>query len=324
MKKFATVSLIILAFFILSFVFTKRYISIKNANLSNSANNLIPVTASFYPLTFFSAQVGGDKVRVTNLTPAGSEPHDYDPSPQQVAQIQNSKLLVLNVGGLEVWSEHLLQSLPPKQPLVVITGEQFDSLNEETDEMLEHTGEAIEEEHEHIQDPHIWLDPILAQQQVQKILIGYQQIDPVNTQTYQQNAAQLTKQLQELDTEFKQGLQQCTQTNLVTAHTAFYYLAKRYGLHQVAISGLSPDEEPSPAKLAQVADFVQQNQIKYIFFESLISPKLSQTIANETGAQTLVLNPLEGLTTEELQSGKDYFSVMRDNLNSLRIALECQ
>ena len=126
-----------------------------------------------------------------------------------------------------------------------------------------------------------------------------------------------------MDTEYKQGLSSCEGKNIITSHAAFGYLAAAYGLNQVPIAGLSPDAEPSPRQLADIAKFAKDNQVKYIFFESLVSPKLSQTIATEVGAQTLVLNPIEGLSEEEMSHGKTYFSVMQDNLTNLRTALQC-
>ena len=150
-----------------------------------------------------------------------------------------------------------------------------------------------------------------------------QKIDPQNMAYYTDRSSQLKLKLDELDMMYKQGLSSCQRRDIVTAHVAFGYLAEAYGLNQIAIAGLSPDEEPSPAKLAEVAQFVKVRQIKYIFFESLVSPKLAETIASETGTKTLVLNPLEGLTPEDLASGKNYLTVMKDNLANLKVALEC-
>ena len=158
---------------------------------------------------------------------------------------------------------------------------------------------------------------------VDRIASGYQQSDPNNKNYYQANADSLKAKLQQIDLAYRQGLSHCLTKNIITSHAAFGYLAKTYGLNQVAIAGFSPDAEPSPQQLAVIAKFAEQNQVKYIFFESLVSPKLAQTIASEIGAQTLVLNPLEGLSDQELAQGKNYLSVMQDNLSNLQTALQC-
>ena len=149
-------------------------------------------------------------------------------------------------------------------------------------------------------------------------------MDPSHADIYQANAAVLTNSLDALDLEYRSSLATCAQKNIVTSHAAFGYLSKEYGLTQIAIAGLSPDAEPSAKDLAEVTQFVKKNTIGYIFFESLTSPKLSETIAREVGAKTLVLNPVEGLTQEEMTDGKTYFTVMQENLVNLKTALLCK
>lgn len=127
-----------------------------------------------------------------------------------------------------------------------------------------------------------------------------------------------------LDKDYRSGLSKCNKKDIITSHAAFGYLAKEYGFNQLAIAGLSPDEEPTLQTLKNISDFAKKNNVQYIFFESLVSPKLSETIANEVGAKTLVLNPLEGLSIQDIAEGKNYFTEMRSNLNQLKIALQCQ
>ncbi len=133
----------------------------------------------------------------------------------------------------------------------------------------------------------------------------------------------LNQKLDQLDKTYAEGLKTCKQKDIITSHAAFGYLATRYGLNQVAISGISPDEEPSSQQLAEVAKFAKENDVKYIFFESLVSPKLSETIAHEIGAKTLVLDPLEGISDDDIKQGKNYFTVMENNLKNLQKALQC-
>jgi zinc transport system substrate-binding protein len=158
---------------------------------------------------------------------------------------------------------------------------------------------------------------------VDKIEAELIKINPNNTSYYQSNKKILKEKFVSLDNDYKQGLSNCVEKNIITSHAAFSYLATTYNLNQIAITGVSPDSEPSLKQLATVAQFATDNNVKYIFFESLLSPKLSQTIAKEVGAKSLVLNPIEGLTDEEVASGKDYFSEMRNNLANLKIALQC-
>jgi len=274
------------------------------------------VVASFYPLYFFSSQIGGDKAEVLNITPSGAEPHDYEPTPKDLAAIQNSNLLILNGAGLEPWAENVLKGIPTEK--VVIAGDRLATLKGEKNEHKD------ESPHEDVRDPHVWLSPLHASQMVDTITIGFVKADPENNGDYQNNANILKAKLAELDTDYKSGLASCTQKNIITSHAAFGYIAKAYNFNQVAIAGLSPEAEPSPKEIATVAEFAKKNTVKYIFFESLVSPKLSQTIANEVGAKTLVLNPIEGLTPEEIADGKTYLTEMKNNLTNLRIALECK
>ena len=270
----------------------------------------LQVAASFYPLYYFAQQIGGDKASVINITPAGGEPHDFEPAARDIARIVGSKLLILNGGGLETWGAKIRQNIDPKQTLIVTAGEGL-------------TTQRVMENGENVIDPHVWLAPPLAEQMVDKIEAGFAQVDPVNGPYYAANAQVLKVQLHDLDAAYQQGLAACPKKDFVTSHEAFGYLATTYHLHQVSIAGLSPDAEPSPQQLAEISQFAKKNNVKIIFFENLVSPKLSQTIATEVGAQTLVLDPIEGLTDADLRAGKNYLTKMRENLTNLRIALQC-
>lgn len=282
----------------------------KNTQTENKGLEKVQVSASFYPLYFLAQEIGGDRADVKNITPAGTEPHDYDPTPQDIVRIQESKLLIVNGAGFEPWLDKIKSDL--SNTAVINTSEGV-VLQEGTEE----------HEEESNKDPHIWLSPVLAKSQADKILQGYTELDPENGAFYEENAQKLKLRLDELDEKFRQGLNSCELNSFVTSHAAFGYLAREYNLTQVAISGLSPDEEPSAKDLADVANFVKENNIKYIFFETLVSPKLSETIASEVGAQTLVLDPIEGLSEDDIRSGKNYFTVMEDNLKNLQKALQC-
>lgn len=270
----------------------------------------IRVVNSFYPIYFLTSQIAGKNAMVTNITPAGAEPHDYEPSSGDIAAIEQANLLVLNGGHLEPWADKIKANLQGKPITIISAG---DSL----------ATRQLTEDGKTDQDPHVWLDPVLAKQEAVNIADSLIKVDPQNTVSYQSNAKMLESKLDQLDTDYRAGLKNCQEKNIVTSHAAFGYLAAEYGLNQVEIAGLSPDEEPSAEKLAEVSQFVKQNHVSIIFFESLVSPKLSQTIAQETGAKTLPLNPIEGLTEDEMKAGQNYFSLMHDNLTNLRLALQC-
>lgn len=295
-------------------------VGLLNSNQKKENNsNKIKVVTSFYPLYFFTSQITGDKAMVSNITPAGAEPHEYEPTARDIANIEDSNLLILNGGGLEGWSENIQSNLNKNKVVIAGDGLTTRIMEKEDDE------ENIKEKRLHDGvDPHIWLSPTLASKMVDNIELGLSEIDPDNSSYYKSNAEILKKKLVDLDNEFKQGLIFCGSKNIITPHLAFAYLASAYGLNQVSIAGLSTEEEPSSKEMSEIAKFAKNNNVKYIFFESLISPKLSETIAKEIGAQTLVLNPIEGLTEDEINSGKDYFSEMRNNLSNLKIALECK
>lgn len=308
MKKLVVIiSLLIILIFLFYFFFKDKT---KKTKGENGSGKKITVSASFYPLYFFASEIGRDKAEVNNITPFGAEPHDYEPAPKDIARIENSQLLILNGANLEPWGNKIKDILKHSGITIVVAGDKIATQN------LNESGKTI-------LDPHIWLAPTLAKIEVETILYGYLKVDPKDANYYAQNADNLLHKLDELDTDFRSGLSSCKKRDFVTSHAAFGYLAKEYHLNQVAISGISPDEEPSAKTFAQIADFAKKNDIHYIFFESLVSPKMSETIASEIGAKTLVLDPVEGISDQKMQKGTDYFSIMQNNLKNLRLALEC-
>ncbi len=287
------------------------YFIVRGQGGSDIQSSKLDVVASFYPLYFFAAEIGGNQAEVTNITPPGGEPHDYDLTAQDIAKITKSDILVLNGGMLEPWADNMLQNIDADKTRVVIAGEGL-------------TTGRMEEDGEDITDPHVWLSPPLAQRMVEKIAQAFKQSDPAHADYYSENAEALETKLANLDQEFKAGLAECVNQDIVTAHAAFGYLAAAYGINQIPITGVSPDAEPSPQQLADITKLARERNVKVIFFESLVSPALAETIAHEIGAKTLVLDPLEGLTPADIARGEDYFSVMRQNLANIEEALECQ
>jgi zinc transport system substrate-binding protein len=250
------------------------------------------VVASFYPLAYAAEEVGNGGVDVENLTPAGAEPHDLEVSPQDVAAIREADLVLLLGDGFQ-----------PQLEDAAGTGKKVLRL-------LDTPGLGLHPDG----DPHVWLDPIRYAKIVGRIGQALHEPDA---------AARLQARLRDLDREYRTGLAHCERREIVTSHEAFGYLAERYGLEQVAITGLSPEVEPEPAKLQHVIELVRERGVTTIYFETLVSPRIAETVARETGAKTAVLNPIEGLTKNEISQGENYFSLMRTNLRTLREGLGC-
>jgi zinc transport system substrate-binding protein len=272
------------------------------------------VVTAFYPLRFLAGEIGGSSVSVTDLTKPGAEPHDVELNPRQVAQIVDAGLVVYLKGFQPAVDQAVEQegkghaldaaSVVSLLPLSTGTGGQP-------------TG--TEKESAHGMDPHVWLDPERYARIADAVGARLAQADPAHASEFTARAAALHTELDALDAEFAAGLKTCTRRVIVTSHSAFNYLASRYGLTQVGITGISPEAEPSPRRLAAVAAEAQRTGTTTIFFETLVSPKVAETLAREIGAKTAVLDPLEGLT----ETGADYFSVMRGNLAALETALGC-
>lgn len=296
------------------------------------ASDKLQIVATFYPMYEFARQVAGDAAEVTLLVPAGVEPHDWEPSAKDMARIQKADVFVYN-GIVENWAEKALSSTNNDKRIVVEASHNLPLLKPaegEEGELGEGGGEGHSDEdghaedgegHDHAVDPHVWLSPLLAQMQVAAIADGLSQADPERASQYVENAAAYQAKLATLDGEYRAALDGLTHRAFVTQHAAFSYLAREYNLVQKPISGLSPEREPSPDKMAEIIEFVRENQVKTIFFETMVDPKIAETIAKEVKADTAVLNPIEGLTAEEKANGDDYLSIMRRNLQELTKAL---
>lgn len=281
------------------------------------------VVATFYPLAEFSRMVGGELTDVSAVVSPGVEPHDYEPTPRDLVSIENADVFVMSGAGMDPWAEKLVPTLREKGVAVVNASEAVTLLA--TEEHDEHEGEAYGEEHEHgVYDPHFWLDPVFAESIVGSIRVAIIGKSPEHTDAYEANAATALSELSELDGEYRTALSTCTRQEVITSHDAFAYLANRYGFEAHSIAGLSPEAEPSAGRIAELVDLAKKENIRYIFFETLVSPKVSETLAHEIGAETLIFDPLEGLSAEDAAAGKNYFSVMRENLANLSMALECR
>ena len=271
----------------------------------------VSVVASFYPLAEAASKVGGDLVSVQNLTPPGVEPHDLELAPDDIEAIANADVIVYLGGGFQPAVE---DALAEAEHAVTV-----DALNA----VATNAAPASEAEEGLTVDPHVWLDPARYEEIVRAVADALAKANPANEATYASNAHAYVAQLAALDEEFRTGLSDCERTTIVTSHEAFGYLADAYGLTQVGILGLSPEAEPDPRRLAELRDLVEREGVTTIFAEELVSPKVAETLASEAGVQVAVLNPIESLTDEQEKAGEDYLSVMRENLDTLRKALDC-
>jgi zinc transport system substrate-binding protein len=284
-----------------------------------SADRLEIVTA-FYPLQFAAESVAGKHAGVANLTKPGAEPHDLELGPKDIATVSDASL-VIYLEGFQPAVDDAVEQEATDSSLEVSKPARLTKPALAEEEAEEHAEEARHEEHELTKDPHFWLDPTRLADVGTAIASKLSAIDPDNAQTYKDNAAELADDLDSLDAEIKQGLANCENRSIVTSHQAFAYLAERYGFTQRGIAGLSPEQEPSPAELARVARFVRQHKVETIYYETLVSPRIAKTVAQETNAQTAVLDPIEGISGDS--AAQDYFGVMRADLEALQKGQSC-
>jgi zinc transport system substrate-binding protein len=262
------------------------------------------VIASFYPLEYVVQRVGGDAVDATSLTPGGVEPHDLELSSAQIRDLVEADLVVYLGSGFQPAVEDALEEVDGPRRFDALDGLDLLPATESEDDR---------------NDPHVWLDPSLLSTIADEVTTRLAHGDPAHASVFEDNADALRDELADLDRAFEDGLKRCESRDIVTSHAAFGYLAARYGLDQVSVTGIDPEAEPSAQRLADVARFVSENDVHVIFFEELAPPDLAETLARETGARTEVLSPLE----TQPEDG-DYVTEMRLNLERLREALSCE
>lgn len=322
------------------------------ANSGASDSDALTIVVGAYPFAYVAEQIAGDKAEVTNFLSPGTDAHDLELSPKQITEVAEAAVIVYQENYQGAMDEAVEQQASGK---VVETGsflsllaseeEAHDHETEQAGETeAEHEGhdhegdaehadhsedadhdheaEADHEGHDHgVFDPHVWLDPANIAAIGDHLAETLGEIDPDNAQVYTDNAAALSNKMTELDTEFSTGLANCEVNTFITNHAAFGYLAHRYELEQIGISGLSTEEEPSPARIAEVQELAREHQVTTIFTETAASPKVAESIAGDLGLTTQVLDPLETLSPDS--DGSDYVEVMHSNLERLRAANRC-
>ena len=294
------------------------------ASATPAADGRMQVSASFYPLQWASERVGGRLVDVTGLTPPGGEPHDLELTPKAVGRLARADVVVYLAGFQPAVDDAVAQEANAAafdvssvaNLDIAATPDGHDHSGESAAQHADHAGAAS------AADPHFWLDPVRFEHVATAIGERFAAADPANAATYRANAAALVTDLEALDGRYRTGLADCAQDQLVTAHSAFAYLAERYGLHQEGIAGISPDVEPDAATLRRLAELVRRDGVTTVYTETLASPALAETVARETGARVAVLDPVEGLT--DASAGRDYLEVMASNLETLRAGQQCR
>lgn len=305
----------------------------------------LSVYTSLYPYQFFAEQIGGGRVEVHNLVPPGAEPHEFEPTPKDVVKLDEADVFVYNGAGFERWIDQVLKAIDTSDMVIVKATEHVNLLSSpgedghsgkphgaagerpNVDGAGAHGNKAkaepghTDERGNGPYDPHVWLDPVRAKDIARAIRDAFVRVDPEGKATYDENYRKLAEELDRLHAEYEAAVKQAPRKEIIVSHSAFGYLADRYGLKQIAISGLSPSDEPSQKELQEILALAKAHHAKYILFETLVSNKVAEVVREEIGAEALTLNPLEGLSKEDVAKGKDYFTVMRENLAVLKKAL---
>lgn len=287
-----------------------------------SSEQKLKVIASFFPMYEFTRNVAGNRADVSVFIPIGEEPHGWEPPTQQIQDVQNSQLFVYNGAGMETFIPAFLSTGNFPNTTFVRASQGIQMQNADVIHMNPDEAKPVIEQGG--KDPHVWNDPVLAQQEVRNIANAMEKADPANAQYYESNAQAYIGKLSKLDQDIKLGLSNCQLHTFVSFHNAFNYFSQRYNLTDVWLSGLAPEAEVSPQDLARVEDTAKQNNVKIIFSEDLVDPKLAQSLATDIGAQTRILSPLEGINNTEQKEGVTFIDKWYQNLNSLKTGLECQ
>ncbi|MBC9716171.1 zinc ABC transporter substrate-binding protein [Streptomyces sp. TRM66268-LWL] len=291
----------------------------------------LDVVASFYPMQYLAEEIGGDHVNVDTLTKPGVEPHDLELSPKQTVELGNADM-ILYLKDLQPAVDKAIDQSGVKTVVDAAgltklekhgSSEDHEGHDHEGEDA--HADEHAEDEHGHSheseagEDPHIWLDPVKYAEVANGVGDALAKADPDHAADYKKNTEALVGKLEALNKDFADGLKNTTTKTFITTHAAFGYLAERYGLDQEAISGLSPEAEPSPARIKELQETAEHDKVSTVFFETLASDKTAKTLAKDTGLKTDVLDPLEGITDKS--KGADYLEVMQSNLTALKSAL---
>lgn len=305
-------------------VVTVAHLSLPTASLvpSGSPNNTkLKVTASFFPIYEFAKNIGGDRAYVSVLVPVGAEPHGWEPTTQQMVQVQDSRLFIYNGAGLESFIPSLLAGESLQNTTFVRAS---DGIPMQRADVLNAGNGAKPVIEQGGMDPHVWNDPVLAEREVRNIANAMEKSDKPNAEYYEANAQSYMAKLAKLDGDIRSGLSDCHTRTFLSFHNAFSYFSQRYNLTDYWISGIAPESEISPQDLARIEDIASQNHAKVIFTEDLVDPKLAETLAADVNATAKILSPLEGINQTEQNHGITFIDKWYQNLDALKYAMGCQ
>ena len=271
----------------------------------------VGVVTTFYPEYDFAQNIGGDRVSLSLLVPMTVDVHEFEPSPSSIQAVASAKVLIFNGAGLEPWIPQILSAAD--NPNLVLVNASLGIPLLLVPPGFQANGRTV--------DPHTWLDPVLAKQQVKNILDGLLKADPVDKDYFTSNAQVYQAKLDSLNSQIVNATADVKTTYFVTFHTAFAYFAKRYNLTQIPVLGPF-EEEPSPSDIQNVVDAIHQYSLCYVGYESLENPAISQSIARQTNATLVQMNPIEGLSSADQSAGKTYIILMQENVNNIVLALD--
>lgn len=312
---------IMLVALMMSFTISGCSNKVENETKINEKN--ITVYTTIFPIYDFVRNIGQDKVNLSYIIPPGVEPHDYEITPKTLKDIQNADLLIKNGLGIDSFADKIENESDLK---IVVASEGITPISYDDEKVHVHEEEEVHEdeaEHEHGQyDPHVWLDIDLAIKECENIKNALVEVDKENKEFYENNYKEYIKELEDLNNQYNNELEGLTKENIIVSHDAYGYLCKKYGINQLSITGISPNQEPSLSKISEISNYVKENNIGYILFEGLVNPKVAETIANEAKVKTEVLYSIDGVTKSDFENNEGYISLMNKNLETLKLVLK--
>ncbi|RCW65879.1 metal ABC transporter solute-binding protein, Zn/Mn family [Saliterribacillus persicus] len=310
-----------------------------NSQGEKAPDEELTIYTTVYPLQYFAEQIAGDEASVASILPAGSDPHNFEPTSQEIIQIAEADAFIYNGAGLEPYAQKISDAIESEDVKAVEASDGIDLLeHSDSHDQEEHKHEETEgeheEEHEHEetedeheghdhgdQDPHVWLDPIRSIELAETIKDTLVEIKPDSEEVFNKNFETLTGELENLDKEFKEKIEGLPGNEIIVSHAAYGYWEHSYGIEQIPISGLSPTNEPSQKELQEIIEIAKNHGLKYVFFEQNVTPKVADVVRKEINAETLRIHNLSVLTEEDIENNEDYFTLMRTNLEALSEAL---
>lgn len=287
----------------------------KDRQKAKNDSEKIMVVTTLFPLYDFAKNIGQDKAEVSLLLPPGVESHTFEPKPTDIAKINEADIFIYTGRFMEPWIEDVLKGISNKNIKIVDSSLGLKTIPAVSRDKDESAG-AI--------DPHIWLDFDNDQAIIQVIADAFSEKDRLNQEFYRQKAAEYKNKLSLLDAAYKSSLSNCASTEIIYGgHYAFGYLASRYNLKYLAAQGVSPDAEPTAKDLIRLIEQIKKDNVKYVFYEELTTPKIAQAIAGETEAKMLLLNAAHNLAKEDFENDILFLSIMEENLANLKIGLQC-